>query len=276
MVIEFIKIQGSRSGKLMAEIFIRTIGPDYEIVKEKVRDGKKTITTTKHISLDCRAKLFAMCGDNTGPNGTFAEYSYIILLEDHDDSLTPAAGLPRCRFHGRDSQIRCAAHIIALIAGAIYKELRGGEFREAAQFLERVHDAGGVFNPQECLALSVYEKIRAIVLWITETEERRLAWSKLSPILIPLDVSTRWNALYLMMSKAYQHREAIQRLARMFPQLHPLVPTDREWEVAATLEKVLQPLYNFTVSVSRAQLCLPDILGLMWGLDDLLDDVSNA
>ena len=39
---------------------------------------------------------------------------------------------------------------------------------------------------------------------------------------------------------------------------------------------VLEPFYDFTRSVSKDQPCLPEIIGIMWGLDDLLDDVSKA
>ena len=42
------------------------------------------------------------------------------------------------------------------------------------------------------------------------------------------------------------------------------------------MERVLEPFYDLTRSVSKAQPCLPDSIGLMWGLDDLLDDVSKA
>ena len=42
------------------------------------------------------------------------------------------------------------------------------------------------------------------------------------------------------------------------------------------MDRVLEPFYDLTRSVSKAQPCLPDTIGLMLGLDDLLDDVSKA
>ena len=42
------------------------------------------------------------------------------------------------------------------------------------------------------------------------------------------------------------------------------------------MERVLELFYDLIRSVSKAQPCLPDIISLMWGLDDLLDDVSKA
>ena len=38
---------------------------------------------------------------------------------------------------------------------------------------------------------------------------------------------------------------------------------------------VLESFYDHTHSVSKAQLCLPETIGIMWGLDDLLDDIQK-
>ena len=42
------------------------------------------------------------------------------------------------------------------------------------------------------------------------------------------------------------------------------------------LERVLFLFYEFTLSVSRAQPCLPESIGILWGLDDLLQEVAKA
>ena len=79
-----------------------------------------------------------------------------------------------------------------------------------------------------------------------------------------------------MMLKARDNKGAITRFARQHPEVRHLVPTDEQWAVCEVMERVLEPFYDLTRSVSKAKPCLPDTIGLMWGLDDLLDDVSKA
>jgi hAT family C-terminal dimerisation region len=78
-----------------------------------------------------------------------------------------------------------------------------------------------------------------------------------------------------MMAKAQEHKASIIRFGRQYSKVQALIPTDEEWSTIETMERVLAPFYNYTLSVSKDQLCLPETLGIMWGLDDLLDDVQN-
>jgi hypothetical protein len=95
-------------------------------------------------------------------------------------------------------------------------------------------------------------------------------------IFIPLDVETRWNALYLMMLKAQENKGSITRFARAHLEVVDIIPIEDEWKVCEIMERVLEPFYDFTRLVSKDQPCLPETLGTMWGLDDLLDDVFRA
>jgi hypothetical protein len=82
--------------------------------------GVKTTTTEKHVGRNVVHKLFAVCGDNASPNDTF--YDHLLQrLHDNgfDDDPSCSKGLDRCRFRGRASRVRCIAHIIALVVGAI-------------------------------------------------------------------------------------------------------------------------------------------------------------
>jgi hypothetical protein len=78
------------------------------------------------------------------------------------------------------------------------------------------------------------------------------------------------------MLKARENRGSITRFAREHPEVEPIVPTREEWKLCEVMERVLKPFYDFTCSVSKDQPCLPETIGIMWGLDDLLDDVSRA
>lgn len=78
------------------------------------------------------------------------------------------------------------------------------------------------------------------------------------------------------MLKARENKASIIRFARQNTEVQHLVPTEQEWSICETMERVLEPFYDFTRSVSKDQPCLPETLGIMWGLDDLLDDVSKA
>ena len=140
--------------------------------------------------------------------------------------------------------------------------------------IEQTEFNGGVFTPK-CTALSVYQKVRTIVLYIQASDERRRGWKKICSIYIPLDVETRWNALFNMMWKAREHSKEITVFARQFPALKHLVPTDVEWEKCAQVERALEPFYNHTLSISNSTPSLNETVGIMWGLDDLFDDIRN-
>jgi hypothetical protein len=163
-----------------------------------------------------------------------------------------------------------------LVVGAVLKKLKSGDHDGAVQLLAKAEACDGHFNASECSSLSVYQKVRAFVLWIQGSDERRAVWRKLCKITIPLDVDTRWNALYLMMAKAHEHKGAFTLFARHFPEVLTLVPTEQEWKLCEVMERCLKPFYDFTRSVSNHKPSLPKSLGIIWGLDDLLDDVVKA
>jgi hypothetical protein len=94
--------------------------------------------------------------------------------------------------------------------------------------------------------------------------ERRAAWRAICSIMVPLDVDTRWNSLFLMAATARANRGAFSLFIRKYPQATTLLPTDDEWKVCEVIERVLQPFYDFTLQVSKDQPCLPESLGIMW------------
>ena len=91
--------------------------------------------------------------------------------------------------------------------------------------------------------------------------------------MLPYDVDSRWNSLYLMMFKAQEHKASIVKFARSNPEVQHLIPNEAEWETVKVMERVLMLFYDHTRSVSKDQPCLPETIEIMWGLDDLLDDI---
>jgi hypothetical protein len=61
--------------------------------------------------------------------------------------------------------------------------------------------------------------------------------------MIPLDIDTRWNALYLMMATALDQKASIIRFGRQYPEAQALIPTDEDWKQIEIIERVLSPFY---------------------------------
>src|SRR5947199_8842323 len=120
--------------------------------------------------------------------------------------------------------MHCADYIIMLVVGNILAQLKSGTYKQVAKLVTTANTNRSVFAPNECSALSVYQKVRAFVLWIQDSDERRAEWRKFCTVFIPLDIDTRWNALYLMMLKAWDNKGAITRFARQHPEVRHLVP----------------------------------------------------
>jgi hypothetical protein len=141
--------------------------------------------------------------------------------------------------------------------------LKSRNYAQAAKLVARANANGGVFAIEDCSTLSVYQKIRAFVLWIQGSDDRRAKWRRFYNIMIPLDVNTRWNALFLMMFKARANKGSITRFAYANLEVQHLVPIDSHWETCEIIERVLEPFYDFTRSVSKEKPCLPETIGIM-------------
>jgi hypothetical protein len=144
-----------KSGEAIAELLMETLGPDYNKVTENIKGGTIVTTTEERVSLNCAQKLFAVCGDNATPNNTFCDHPHKRLLQNFDDNPTSFSDLPRCRFRGRSSCIRCVAYIITLIVQTVLKQLKSGTYDKAVKLVNRVHDNGGNFSNLRCDSLSV-------------------------------------------------------------------------------------------------------------------------
>ena len=56
---------------------------------------------------------------------------------------------------------------------AVLKQLKSGTYKEAAELVSIVEANGGTFSRNQCSALSVYQKIRAFVLWVQGSDDHR-------------------------------------------------------------------------------------------------------
>ena len=75
------------------------------------------------------------------------------------------------------------------MADAVLDKLKSRSQKEAAELVAEANDSpDDAFNYETCSALSVYIKVRAFVLWIQGSDERRGTWRKFCCIMIPLDV----------------------------------------------------------------------------------------
>ena len=78
-VFEFIEVTGSHDGRALATIVLALLE-----------------------ELNIKHKLFAICGDNAGNNGTLCDSLFTTLKRTYDDKPS-AIGKPRMQFHGRFS-----------------------------------------------------------------------------------------------------------------------------------------------------------------------------
>jgi hypothetical protein len=228
--------------------------------------------------LNIAHKVYAVCGDNAPNNDTFCDHFHSKLLATFNDDPNKEMDIPRCLFRGRASRIDCLAHICSLIAEAVFKHFIPGTREEAQKLVDDVANGPrGTGFAETCARLSVYMKIRTLVLWIMGSDERRKYWHQLPcDVFIPLDVTTRWNSLYLMMQIARKHKTQITLFGRSHPACQHPIPTDQEWEHCEQVERCMEPFYNHILAVSNEVPCLPEYAGIMWGLVDLVNDVIEG
>jgi hypothetical protein len=166
---------GGKSGEAMSDILWESLGPDYKKTKEDTKDGIITTTVEERVGLDCAQKLFAVCGDNATNNDTFCDHFHSRLLSLYENDPAPDSEVPRCRFRGRASRIRCIAHIISLVVAKVLAKLKSGDYAQTAALVEGANANGGTFTEDDCLILSIYQKVRAFVLWIQGSDDRRVS-----------------------------------------------------------------------------------------------------
>jgi len=100
-VLEFIEIEGSKSGENIARIVLELL-----------------------CELDIECKVLSITGDNTSNNETLMD-EVETGLSKRFPSIDNISNNPR--FHGQDSYIRCIAYVLDLIVKLILKTLNLGD-----------------------------------------------------------------------------------------------------------------------------------------------------
>jgi hypothetical protein len=254
-VLEFIEVTGSHDGPALAKIVL-------ELVEE----------------LKIKQKLFAICGDNAGNNGTLCESLFTTLKRTYDDKPS-AIGKPRMQFHGRHSWIRCFAHVIALICTDILSFMKSGTAKEAKKLLDswdKEYKCNTYYIPLDSSRSSI-AKVRLFNLWILRRPEREQEWCSMPrtanrrPI---YDVDTRWNSAYDMILQFLDLLPEYSAYIETHATIKCLLPTDLEIVALRQLAFVLKPFKDMTLKVSQDQPSLARSLEGYWDLDDLLTRVS--
>ena len=100
-------------------------------------------------------------------------------------------------------------YIINLICKDILVSLKAGSAREAQLIFESLLVLAQL-SENELSIKSAIVKIRLLILWISNSPQRKRAWKEVSPSKkISYDVNTRWNLTYIMISDAIRLRKEV-------------------------------------------------------------------
>jgi hypothetical protein len=86
--------------------------------------------------LEVAPKLLTITEDNASNNGTLCDTLYAELHKGYDDEDSAFRMQPLMRFHGRQSFIRCLAHVINLVCKEVLANLGAGSAKEAKATLD--------------------------------------------------------------------------------------------------------------------------------------------
>lgn len=255
-VLELIEIQGSHTGEALALVVERLL-----------------------VEFKLQGKLFTITGDNASNNGTLCNALFQSLCKEYSD-MGSLSKKPM-HFHGKDSWIRCLAHVIALICGDVLGGLKAGTAKEAKKLLDNwdkdFSDRNYIIPMDE--SRSCIAKIRLLNLWILRSSQREQAWALMPrtrnrrPI---YDVDTRWNSLYDMIVQYIDLLAEYKDFINSHSQVAALALSMNEELSLHQLAKVLKPFKVMTLHVSETMPEVGRSLEIYWDLDNLLDQVTNG
>jgi hAT family protein len=256
-VLEFVEVYGSHTGEALAIVVERLL-----------------------TELKLKQKLFTITGDNASNNGTLCDALFRTLAKDFDDKQGPL-GRPRMRFHGKESWIRCFAHVIALICGDVLSELKASTAKAAKKLLDdwdkEFADKNYVIPMDE--SRSSIAKIRLLNLWILRSPQREQDWKSMPKTISrrPIyDVDTRWNAMYDMIQQFLDLLPEYEAFVDTHPQTKYLKPTYDETLALHQIAFVLKPFKEMTLQVSENMPSVVRSLEKYWDLDHLLEQVATG
>ena len=219
-VLEFREIYGAHSGETLAELV-------HEMLVE----------------LRLEEKLITVTADNASNNETLVSELYATLLGKHASGDDIEASDKKCiRFRGRQSYVRCIAHILNLIVKDILAEFE-------PNYPLTPEESWGFSHENEIVdRQSALTRLRMITLWISRTSQRRQEWKiicqthGLNDRFIRMDVETRWNSTYRMLTDALNAKPQIKK----WLDHHPEFPrfSSHEWQQLHRLASILGSLMS--------------------------------
>jgi hAT family C-terminal dimerisation region len=231
--------------------------------------------------LKLKQKLFTITGDNAGNNGTLCDTLFKSLVKQFDDTHNPLSLKPQMRFHGKESWIRCFAHVIALICNDVLNDLKAGTSKAAKKLLDDWEKEFSDINYEIPMdeSRSSIAKVRLLNLWILRSPGREQDWSNMPKTIKrrPIyDVDTRWNAMYDMILQYLDLCDEYEAFIATHPQTKHLKLTNEEKLALHQIAFVLKPFKDMTLDVSESMPSIVRSLEKYWDLDDILEQVTTG
>lgn len=249
-VLDFVELIGSHTGENIAEILQKLL--------MELRIGHKLLTIT---------------ADNASNNETMMSELFFGLQEKLTTDDIEFFEMKPLRFRGKDSYIRCLAHVLNLIVGDILASLKCGTLNTSIEACDRLQ------QNKEIGQHSPLARLRIIALWISRTPQRRQQWKviceshKLSHKLIEYDVPTRWNSTHRMLRDGLNAKTQIKKWLEHESQFPRFSPDD--WSYLQQLETVLSKFDEYTQLVSKQEPQISLAIPIYYELHDMLEDAAS-
>lgn len=158
------------------------------------------------VEFDIESKLIAITGDNASNNLKMVDELHARLVQK---------GKAHPLFEGRNSFVRCFAHILNLVVKHIMSALDSVPCVDNDFPMELRAKLVGldVSNPAPRISAggpNAISSLRHVVMWISETTERRRKWKETCQKMsapdkfIKYDISTHWNSTYRLLQDAIE------------------------------------------------------------------------
>jgi hypothetical protein len=182
--------------------------------------------------------------------------------------------LPSLMLRGKLLHMRCAAHIINLIVKDGIGAKDALDVKVVEQGIGRIRETVAFWSATP----KRHERFERAVLQEGIKYDKKIA----------LDVKTRWNSTYLMLSVALNYIPVFDRLAKKEKLCFPFRPTEEDWEFARHLCDRLKLFYDTTELLSgtshvTSSLFFPKICGIYlaikkWQASDnpIIENMSAA
>lgn len=230
MLVGFPNICGTHSGENIAALFSKVIGEAGIQVQN----------------------VFWVTTDNASSNDTFFKEFGELCAEN------------QICFSEDSNRVRCAAHILNLCVQDLLTQLKVlptlevEDEIETGQILE-IDDDDEIINNENSDETKVIIKLRKLVRAIRASPQKieKLAEkcrdNNIKDNKLIIDVKTRWNSTYLMITRAQQLKIPIIVFCTTEPKFQNYLLTDEDWRALDCLQQVLQHFDRATQHLSMSR-----------------------